>query len=94
MKKYRIVFFVSYLHAMLISFMSYCIANPAFLLHLGTRELLRQMPTYIEKKHYHVGKKFADVDFVWHPDTLFQPNDISVGTSLSVSVSVSLSCRK
>ena len=27
-------------------------------------------------------KKVADVGFVWHLDTLFQPNDISVETSL------------
>ena len=33
-------------------------------------------------KHYHVEKKFANIDFVWHPDTLFQPNDISIGTCL------------
>ena len=26
--------------------------------------------------------KIASVGFVWHPDTLFQPNDIFVGTSL------------
>ena len=39
------------------------------------------MPAYIEKKHYHVGKKVAHVSFVWYRDTLFQPNDISVGTS-------------
>ena len=25
--------------------------------HVGTQQLPRQMPTYIEKKHYHVGKK-------------------------------------
>ena len=29
----------------------------AFLIHVGTRQLPRQMPTYIEKKYYHVGKK-------------------------------------
>ena len=40
----------------------------------------------IEKKHYHVGKKVVHVGSVWHPDTLFQPNDILVGTSFS--------CRK
>ena len=28
-------------------------------------------------------KKVAHVGFVWNPDTLFQPNDISVGTSFS-----------
>ena len=28
-------------------------------------------------------QKVADVGFVWHPDTLFQSNDISVGTYLS-----------
>ena len=48
--------------------------------------LLSQMLTYIKKKYYHISEKVADVDFVWHPDTLFEPNDISVGTSLS--------CRK
>ena len=42
------------------------------------------MPTYYEKNHHHVGKNVADVGFAWHPDTLFQPNDISVGTSLSL----------
>ena len=45
------------------------------------RQLLRHMKAYIEKKHYHVGKKVADLGLVWHPDTLFQPNDISVGSS-------------
>ena len=35
------------------------------------------MLAYIEKKHYHVGEEFPDIDFVWHPDTLFQPSDIS-----------------
>ena len=39
---------------------------------------------YFEKKHFHVGKKVADIGYVWHPDTLFQPNDILVGTSLSL----------
>ena len=48
------------------------------------QQLPRQMPTYIEKNHYHVCKKVADVGFLWHPDTLFQPNDILVGTSLSL----------
>ena len=55
----------------------------AFLVHVGKQQLLRQMSMYIEKKHYHVGKKFANV---WQRDTLFQSNDISVGESLS--------CRK
>ena len=42
------------------------------------------MPKYIEKKHYHVGKNVADVGFVMAPiNTLFQPNDTSVGSSLS-----------
>ena len=36
----------------------------------------------IEKKLYHVGKTVAGVGFEWYPDTLFQPNDISVGTSV------------
>ena len=49
-----------------------------FLIHVATRQLLR---TYIEKKHYHVDKKGAEVGFVWHLDTLFQPNNILVGTS-------------
>ena len=46
--------------------------------------LLRQMLTYIKKKYYHISKKVAYVGFVWHPDTLFEPSDISVGTSLSL----------
>ena len=50
----------------------------AFLTHVDTQQLLRQMLAYIEEKHYHVGKKFSHVGFVWHPDALFQPNDISV----------------
>ena len=37
---------------------------------------------YIEKKHYHVSKKVADIGFVWYTDTLLQPNNL-VGTSLS-----------
>ena len=41
-----------------------------------------EMSTYIEKRHYHVGKKVAEVSFVWHLDTLFKSNDISVGTCL------------
>ena len=49
-----------------------------FLTHIDTRQLPRQMPAYIEQKHYHVGKKIAYVGFVWQPNTLFQPNDISV----------------
>ena len=53
----------------------------AFLTDADTRQLLRHMKAYIEKKHYHVGKKVADLGLVWHPDTLFQPNDISVGSS-------------
>ena len=35
--------------------------DSAFLIHVGTR----QIPMYIEKKHYHVGKKDADVGFEW-----------------------------
>ena len=58
----------------------------AFLTHVDTRQLPRQLPVYIEKEHYHIGKKVANVGFVWHPDILFQSNDISVGTSFS--------CRK
>ena len=61
---------------------SWWLKAAAFLIHVGTQQLPRQMPTYIEKKHYHVGKKVADICFVWHLDTLFQPNDILVGTSL------------
>ena len=60
--------------------------NTAFLINVDIWQLTRQMSTYIEKKHYHVSKNVADVSFVWHPDTLLQPNDILVGTSLS--------CRK
>ena len=40
------------------------------------------MLTYIEKKHYHVDKKVSSIGFVWHPDTLFQSHNISVGTYL------------
>ena len=32
-------------------------------------------------EHYHVSEKDAHDGFVWHPDTLFQPNEISFGTS-------------
>ena len=32
----------------------YLCAKAAFITHVGTQ----QMPTYIEKKHYYVGKKF------------------------------------
>ena len=28
-------------------------------------------------------QKVSDVGFAWHPDTLFQPNDISIGTCSS-----------
>ena len=49
---------------------------PDSLIHISTR----QLPSYLEKKHYHIGKKVPNVGFVRHPDTLFQPNDISVGT--------------
>ena len=27
------------------------------------------MPAYIDKKHYHLGKKVANVRFGWYPDT-------------------------
>ena len=50
----------------------------AFLIPVGRW----QLPMYIEKKHYHIGEKVAEVSFVWHPDALFQPNDISIGTFL------------
>ena len=43
----------------------------AFLTHVDTRQLPRQMSAYVEKKHYHVGKKVADVGFVCNPETLF-----------------------
>ena len=38
-----------------------CVNNmsyAAFLIHVGTWQLLRQILTYIEKKQYHIGKKF------------------------------------
>ena len=38
--------------------------DSAFLVHVGAWQLPRKMPTYIEKKHYHGGKKVADVGFV------------------------------
>ena len=38
------------------------------------------MPVYIEEK--------VRVSFLWHPDTLFQLNDISVGTSCLVENTV------
>ena len=60
----------------------------AVLIHVCTRQFPRQIPTYIEKKDFHVGKKVAEISFVWHPDTLFQLNDISIGTSLSFSLSL------
>ena len=50
------------------------------------QQLLKQLPMYIEKEHHHVIKKVADIGIVWHPDTLLQPNDTLVGTTLS--------CRK
>ena len=37
---------------------------------------------YWKKKNYHIGEKVAEVGFVWHPEALYQPNDISIGTSL------------
>ena len=55
-----------------------------FLIHVGTRLLLTRLPTYIEKKKHNAGKRVADVGFVWHPDVLFQPSDISVGKYLSL----------
>ena len=58
------------------------VSSTAFLIHVGMQQLL----TYIEQKHYNVLKKVANVSFVWHPDTLFQPNDILFGTCFS--------CRK
>lgn len=53
-----------------------------FLIPIGTQQLLRQMPIYIEKKH-RISKKVAEVGFAWHPVTLFQISYVSVGTSLS-----------
>ena len=44
------------------------IADSAFLIHVGTRQLL----SYIEKKHYYISKKVADIDFVRHPDNCKQ----------------------
>ena len=35
-----------------------------FLIHVSTR----QLRTFIEKKHYHVGKKVADIGLLCHPD--------------------------
>ena len=54
-----------------------------FLSPVDTRQLPREIPVYIGKKHYQVGEKNANVSFVWHPGTLFQPNDNSVETSFS-----------
>ena len=65
------------------------ILNAAYPIQIGTWQLPRQMPTYIEKKHYHVGKKVADVNFIWHQDTLFQSSDNSIGTSLLQKISLS-----
>ena len=60
-----------------------CIKNhAAFLIHVDMWQLLKSMLVHNEKKHYHVGKKVADIGFTWHPDTLLQPSDISVGISL------------
>ena len=59
------------------------LTQTAFLTHVDRQQLPRQMPAYIGKKHYHVGIKVAHVGFEWHPDNLFQRNDISVGTSFS-----------
>ena len=39
-----------------------------------------------QEKALHINKKVTNVGFVWYPNTLFQPNDILMGTSLS--------CRK
>ena len=56
--------------------------STAFLCYVDTGQLPRQMPSSVEKKRYHAGKKVAHASFVWHPDTLFQPTDISVHLSL------------
>ena len=40
----------------------------AYLAHVDTKQLPRQMPAYIEKKH-HISKNVTDFGFVWHPDT-------------------------
>ena len=42
----------------------------------------QQLSIYAEKKHYYVGKKVAHIDFVWHPNTLFKPKNISEDFSL------------
>ena len=58
--------------------------TPAFASAIVTcRQLRIQIQAYIEKKHYHVGKLVTHVGFVWHPDTLLQPNDTSEGISFS-----------
>ena len=41
----------------------------AFLIHVGTWKLPWQLPAYVDKAHYYVSKKVADVGFVWHSDT-------------------------
>ena len=56
--------------------------RPTFLIHVSTWQLPRQMRTYIDKNALSRQQKVADMDFVWHPDTLFQSNDVLVGTSL------------
>ena len=40
-----------------------------FLIHVSMQQLLRQLPMYIEKNHYHVDKKVGNVRFAWHTDT-------------------------
>ena len=55
--------------------------DSAFVIYVG----LQQLPAYIEKKHYQVGKKHYHISFVWHPDSLVQLSDISDGTSSNIT---------
>ena len=52
----------------------------AILIHIGTQQLPKQLPMYIEKKYYHIRKKVPELSL--HPDTLFQTY-ISFGTFVS-----------
>ena len=51
------VFFLNFLT--ISRFLCLNLLTSSFLIHIGMQQLLRQRPTYIEKKHYHVSKKFS-----------------------------------
>ena len=83
------VFFLNFLT--ISRFLCLNLLTSSFLIHISMQQLLRQMPTYIEKKHYHVSTSAKSCRYGL---CMARRCFISIQWYFRWNISLSLSCRK